>query len=183
VQECVPPDDPGAREAALGLLREWCVRDLRYEELVARAEQDHEVIAFDESYIVFVSKARGRIEEDPPLVAVREPIGASEAPDFETHAVSALRYMVRGALKGLWSELVRVLLLVRPPIDAEQPFARVAPHVGTGRLLLDGREVSVWLQEREVRDRPGFALYFSHDDAEAVEAWLVAEGLADQMLV
>lgn len=178
-QRCAPPDDPGAREAALDMLRDWASRDVRYDELTPRVTDGHHVIAFDDDELVLIAHGLARQEEDPPLVILRAPSGTSEGPDLEHHASSALRYLVAGVLKGLWSELVRVLLVVRPPLEVSHPFPRVAPQVG--RAAVAG--AAVWVAERPVGDRAGFALYFAHNDAEAVEAWLAREGFADQMMV
>ncbi len=178
-QRCAPPDDPGAREAALDMLRDWSSRDVRYDEVAARISDDHRVIAFDDDELVLLAPGLTREDEDPPLVLLRAPTGTSEGPDLEHHASSALRYLVAGVLKGLWSELVRVLLVARPPIEVSQPYPRVAPQVCKGAAA----GAAVWVVERPVGDRAGFALYFAHNDAEAVEAWLVREGFADQMMV
>ncbi len=178
-QRYCPPDDSSSREAALGVLREWCERDVRYEPLVASVDTAHHVVAFDDDELVLVTRGLARQEQDPPLVALHGPTGAAEGPDFEAHASSALRYLVSGVLKGLWSELVRVLLMARPPIDLAQPFPRLAPQVG--RASISG--ATVWVAERNVRDRAGFAMYFTHEDAERVGLWLSHQGLDDQMLV
>jgi hypothetical protein len=178
-QGYAPPDDPDTRATALGTLAEWCQRDQRYEELRARVEADHEVIAFDDDELVLMSRARGRMEDDPPLVVLRAPTGAAEAPDLEPYAVSAMRYLVAGVLKGLWSELARVLLTAKPPIELEQPFPRVAMHVGRAEVA----GVPVWVAERLVRDRVGFAVYCRTHEVEALDAWLIERGLGDEMLV
>ena len=178
-QRYAAPDDPAARETALGTLADWCQRDVRYEELRARVAADYDVIAFDDDELVLLSKARGRIEDDPPLVALRAPTGAAEAPDLEPAAVSVLRYLVAGVLRGLWSELARVLLTARPPLELEQPFPRVALHVGRAEVA----GVPVWVAERPVRDRPGFAVYCRTHEVEALDAWLIERGLGDEMLV
>ena len=107
------------------------------------------------------------------------PTGAAEAPDLEPYAVSAMRYLVSGVLKGLWSELARVLLTTRPPVELEQPFPRVAMHVGRAELT----GVPVWMAERLVRDRPGFAVYCRTHEVEVLDAWLIERGLGDEMLV
>lgn len=178
-QRYCPPDDPSAREAALGLLREWCDRDVRYEPLLVSVRDGHHVVAFDDDELVLVTHGLARQEQDPPLVVLRAPMGAAEGPDFEAHAPSALRYLVSGVLKGLWSELVRVLLMARPPIELSQPFPRLAPQVGRASVT----DATVWVAERNVRDRAGFAMYFTHEDAERVGHWLSHQGLDDQMLV
>ena len=72
-----------------------------------------------------------------------------------------------------------MLLVTRPPIELAQPFPRLAPQVGSGRVA----EATVWVAERNVRDRAGFGVYFSHADAERVGQWLSLQGLDDQMLV
>ncbi len=178
-QRCVAPDDPAALASALDQVREWAALDARYAEVAARVGRDHHVVAVDDDEVVLVSRGRARMEEDPPLVALRAPTGTAEAPDLEPRASSALRYLVSGVLKGLWTELVRVLLVTRPPLDLSVPFPRLAPHVGRAEVA----GAPVWVAERPVRDRAGFALYFTHDDAEAVEAWLSREGLGDHLLV
>jgi hypothetical protein len=178
-QRYAAPDDPSARAAAIGVLREWCDDDVRYEALVPLVEGGHHVVAFDEEELVLLTHGLARLEEDPPLVMLRGPTGAAEGPELQTHASSALRYLVTGVLKGLWSELVRVLLVSRPPIELEQPFPRLAPQVGRA-LVADAK---VWVAERNVRERAGFAMYFSHADAERVSQWISQQGLDDQTLV
>lgn len=173
------PDDPDSRATALGTLADWCQRDQRYGELQARVEVDHEVIAFDDDELVLMSRSRGRMEDDPPLVVLRAPTGAAEAPDLEPYAISAMRFLVSGVVRGLWSELARVLLTTRPPIELEQPFPRVAMHVGRAELT----GVPVWMAERLVRGRPGFAVYCRTHEVEALDAWLIERGLGDEMLV
>lgn len=178
-QRCIAPDDPAMREAALDLLREWGDTDARYLDLARRVTDAHHLLAFDDDELVLLAHGLARQEEDPPLVVLRAPTGATEDPDVAHLASSALRYLVSGVLKGLWSELVRVFVATRPPLAMAQPFPRVAPAVS--RATVDG--VSLWVSERPVRDRAGFALYFAHDDAETVDAWLSREGLGDQLLV
>lgn len=172
----VAPDDPAERDTALGILAEWAQRDARYEALALEVTRAHVLVAFDDDELVLAPRGP---HDDPPLVALRAPDEAAEAPGLVAYAPSALRFLVGGALKGVWSELVRVLLTARPPLEFEAPFPRVAPHVG--RAAIEG--APVWMAERVVRERPGFALYFRPQDAESVEAWLVAQGLADDMLV
>ncbi len=178
-QRYCPPDDPASRASAIGVLREWCEHDVRYEAFAALVADAYHVVAFDDDELVLLDLGLARQEQDPPLVVLRGPTGAAEGPDFEAHASSALRFLVSGVLKGLWSELVRVLLVTRPPIELAQPFPRLAPQVGSGRVA----EATVWVAERNVRDRAGFAVYFSHADAERVGQWLSLQGLDDQMLV
>lgn len=178
-QRYCPPDDPASRLAALDVLRGWCEHDVRYEAFEALVAEGHHVVAFDDDELVLLDQGLARQEQDPPLVALRGPTGAAEGPDFEAHASSALRYLVSGVLKGLWSELVRVLLMTRPPIELSQPFPRLAPQVGSGTVA----DATVWVSERNVRDRAGFAMYFSHADAERVGHWLSLQGLDDEVLV
>lgn len=178
-QRYAAPDDPSARLAAIGVLRAWCDDDVRYETLVPLVEGGHHVIAFDDEELVLVTHGLARLEEDPPLVVLRGPTGAAEGPELQPLATSALRYLVTGVLKGLWSELVRVLLVSRPPIELEQPFSRLAPQVGRASVA----DAKVWVAERDVRARAGFAMYFSHADAERVSQWISQQGLDDQTLV
>lgn len=178
-QRYAAPDDPAARDTALDTLRDWCRRDERYEEVAARVEHDCEVIAFDDDELVLLSRTRARMEDDPPLLVLRAPTGAAEAPDLDPHANSLMRYLIGGVLKGLWSELARVLLHTKPPLELEVPFPRVALHVGRGEVA----GLPVWVAERMVNDRLGFALYFRPGDAEAVETWLAAQGLGDEMML
>lgn len=178
-QRCVAPDDPSARESALDVVHEWALDDARYVELAARLHDRYEVLAFDDDEVVVMERATMRRDDDPPVAVLRAPSGSSEVPEFEALSASALRYLVAGALKGLWVEQVRVLLSARPPVETEAPYPRVAPHVGRG--LVQG--ATVWVAERLVHNRPGFAMYFDPADAEAIDAWLVREGLGDHMLV
>lgn len=175
----VAPDDPAARQTALRQLDEWCQRDARYEELRACVTIDHEVVAFDTEEIVLLSRARARLEDDPPLVVLHAPSGAADAPDLTAGANSVLRYLVAGVLRGLWTELARVLLTTRPPLVLEHPFPRIARHVG--RAIVRG--IPVWVAERPVRDRPGFAVYCRTTEVEELDTWLIEQGLGDEMLL
>ncbi len=176
-QHCVAPDDPAARATALDTLDEWCQRDARYDALRPRVAEDFEVIAFDDDELVLL--ARDEDHDDPPLTRLRGPMEATEAPALEPGADSLMQYLAQGVLRGLWSELVRVLLTARPPIALERPFPRIAGHVGRGSLA----GIPVWVVERTVRDRPGFAVYCQPHEAEVLDGWLIEQGLGDDMLV
>jgi hypothetical protein len=178
-QQYVAPDDKSAQIHCIETLSEWAHFDAQYEPLAERAQILYAPIAWDEDEMVLCEKTFLHTDHNPTLVRVRAPSDSAEAPEFEVLHDRALAFMTRGVLKGLWGELVRVLLMKRPPVEIEVPFPNVCPHVG--KAMVGG--TAIWIVERDVRESKGFAMYFAPRDTENVESWLTTHGLSDDLLV